>query len=396
MKHSIRVLVFNGDEDYSPTLRAELLNMESLQIVAELDEVSLLMQATTQFPVEAVIVHLDPVPDVVLPIAAQIAQTHPELAVIVISDSTDGQYVLTAMRAGIKEFLTKPLETETLATALEKVAEQSESSVELGPLISVIGTIGGVGASTLTLNLAAELNELAQKRPVAVVDLDFRYGQLGTLLDLQADYTIADLCDTPEQLDRSVIEKVMVKHSSGLHLLARPNQFGQADQITSAHCASVLSALQQMYEYVVVDGPNRFDTGGSVVIDMSETTLVVIQLLVTSVRNVHRMFEELRDAGYNMDRFRLICNRVGLESGHLGIEHVEGTLNFKVDHQLPDEWRTVSSSINIGMPLIESAPKSRIRAAIRELAQHIADPNAVTAKSGSHGGLFGKIFSGAT
>ena len=105
---------------------------------------------------------------------------------------------------------------------------------------------------------------------------------------------------------------------------------------------------------------------------------------------------QLRDAGYNMDRFRLICNRVGLESGHLGIEHVEGTLNFKVDHQLPDEWRTVSSSINIGIPLIESAPKSRIRAAIRELAQHIADPNAVTAKSGSHGGLFGKIFSGAT
>src|SRR5690606_6238009 len=141
--------------------------------------------------------------------------------------------------------------------------------------------------------------------------------------DLQADYTIADLTDTPEQLDSNIIDKAMVKHSSGVHLLARPNSFSQADHITAAHCVAVLSTLQQMYEYVVVDGPSRFDPGGQAVLDLADVNLLVLQLLVTSVRNVHRMLEELRDGGYNLSRFQLLCNRVGRDSSHLCVEHVE-------------------------------------------------------------------------
>jgi pilus assembly protein CpaE len=217
------------------------------------------------------------------------------------------------------------------------------------------------------------------------------------MLDLQADYTISDLCDTPEQLDASIINKAMVKHSTGIQLLARPNQFKQADQITAAHCASVLGALQQMYEYVVVDGPSRFDSSGSAVIDMCQASLVVVQLLVTSVRNAHRMFEDLRDGGYNLDRFHLICNRVGLESGHLEMEHVQHTLNRKIEHEIPDDWKTVSSAINVGVPLVEAAPRSRVRAAIREIAEQIAgsgQDRGADAASGKSG-LLGRIFSGA-
>lgn len=398
MRQSARVIVFNGDEAYKATLRSDLLRISGLQIVAELEEIALLQNAVAQFAAEAVVVHLDPAPETVLPVAAQIAQSHPNLSVIVITESTDGQHVLTALRAGIKEFLTKPVDAASLANAFSKIVAQSGSTVELGTLISVVGTVGGVGASMLAVNLASELGQLASKRPVAVVDLDFRYGQLGTMLDLQADYTIADLCDTPEQLDAAVINKVMVKHSSGLHLLARPNAFAQADQITAAHCSAVLSALQQMYEYVVVDGPNRFDTGGSVVIDMSDVTLVAVQLLVTSVRNVHRMMEELRGAGYNMERFRLVCNRVGLESSHLAIEHVEHTLGRKIDYQVPDDWKAVSSAINMGIPLLEAAPKSRVRGAIQDIARSIAAPDTTgkPAAQAGRSGLLGRIFSGTS
>jgi pilus assembly protein CpaE len=386
--------VFNCDEEYSPALRADLLKVDGLQIVAELDEGALLEQAVAQFPAEALIVHLDPMPEVAMPLAAKIAQSRHDLAVIVISDNADGQYVLTAMRAGIKEYLTKPLEADTLAGTLDRIAASSERSAERGPIISVVGTIGGAGASMLAVNLATEINDLTSKRPVAVVDLDFRYGQLATMLDLQADYTIADLCDTPEQLDRAVVEKVMVKHPSGVHLLARPNTFNQADQITSAHCASILSALQQMYDYVIVDGPNRFDTSGSTIIDMSDVTFVVTQLIVTSVRNAHRMFEELRDAGYNLDRFSVICNRVGIESAHLAVDHIQTTLNRRVDHEVPDDWRNVSSAINMGTPLLESAPKSRVRMAIRELAEKIVNPDAAGDENEEDkAGLLGRIFS---
>lgn len=399
MRKSVRVIIFNGDDDYSATLRSDLMSQAEVQIVAEVDDPVLIEQVVRQFPAEILLVHLDPLPEITLPIATQVARDRPDLAVFVVSESNDAQYILAAMRAGIREFITKPVEREVLAEGVGKVAARSAASTEVGKLVSILGTIGGAGASMLATNLAVELADVAKDRPVALVDLDFRYGQLATMLDLQADYTIADLCDTPEQLDAAMIERAMVKHSTGVHLLARPNMFGQADQITAAHCASVLSSLQQMYEYVIVDGPIRFDPGGLAVLDLADVNLFVIQLLVTSVRNVHRMFTELRDGGYPLDRFRLVCNRVGLESGHLEIEHVAKTLNKEITYQIPDDWKTVSSAINVGSTLAETAPKSRVRAAIRQMAEGLAFPDQAEAKMGKDGnknGLFGRIFSGAT
>jgi len=342
--------------------------------------------------------HLDPAPDRILPVAAQVARNYGRLAVLVASENTDGQLIMSAMRAGVREFLTKPIEPKLLVEAFEKITAASGSAVEVGTLISVLGSIGGCGASSLAVNLAVELSELAKKngRGVAVVDLDFRYGQLGTMLDLQADYTIADLSDTPEQLDEAMIKKAMVKHACGVQLLARPNSFQQADRITAAHCAAVLGSLQQMYEYVVVDGPNRFDSGGLAVLDLADVNILLLQLLVTSVRNAHRMLDELRESGYNLNRFKLVCNRVGRESGHLQVEHVEKTLNLKVAHQLPDDWKTMSSAINMGVPLAECAPKSRLRLAIHELAESIRHPveAAAVPENAPKAGLLGRILSG--
>lgn len=397
MRQSARVIIFNADEDYSATIRSDLLSIPGVQIVAELDELGLIEQALGQFPVDLLLVHLDPMPERVLPVIIQIAKARSDLAILVVSETTDGPLILSAVRAGIREFITKPVERGQLSEAIDKIRELSQATIQVGSLISILSTTGGAGASTLAVNLAAELNDLCTgKRPVALVDLDFRYGQLATMLDLQADYTITDLCDTPEQLDPAMIDKAMVKHSSGLHLLARPNMFAQADQITAAHCASVLSSLQQVYEYVIVDGPNRYDPGGLAVLDLADVTLLVVQLLVPSVRNAHRMISELRDGGYNLSRFRMVCNRVGRESGHLNVEHIEKTLNLKVSHQIPDDWKTVSAAINIGVSLAEHAPKTRVRTAIRELAEKIVAPPAEEADAPSKQGLFGRIFSGAT
>ncbi len=403
MRQSVRVIVFNADGEYAAKIRSDLLRIPRVQIVAELDELALVEQAVAQFPAEILLVHLDPLPEVALPVAAQIARSNATLHVFVISEATDGQLILTAMRAGIREFFNKPIDPGMLTDAFDKVIAQTSSAVRAGTLISILGTIGGCGASSLAVNLGTELNDLLSRsrlpggtgsarqagptdRGIVVVDLDFRYGQLGTMLDLQADYTLSDLCETPEQLDPAVIDKAMVKHSTGVHLLARPNTFKQADHITAANCSSVLSSLQQLYEYVVVDGPIRFDPGAMSVLDLADVSLLVIQLLVTSVRNVHRMLEELRDAGYNLNRFRLVCNRVGRDSGHLAIEHVENTLNMKVIHQIPDDWKTMSAAINIGVPLIECAPKSRVRASIRDLAEQlyrVVDDPAAAGPSGS-------------
>lgn len=397
MPAGVRVILFTAQEDYAVSLRQAVLGVDGVKIVAEVDDTILLAQATERFSADVVLIDLDPLPDEVLPVAGALAMERPDLSVFAVSESSDGQLILSAMRTGIGEFLTKPIDVELLRLGLEKVAARRKDSRVDGRLITLIGSAGGVGTTTIACNLAVELADLVGADKVALVDLDYRFGQVATLLDVQPSYTIADLTESAEQIESSVIESAMVHHGTGVHVLARPNGFTQADMITAAHCAGVLSALQQMYEYVIVDGPTRFDMGTKAVLDIADLNLLVIQLLVTSIRNVHRIVDEMRMIGFNMDRVKIIANRVGKESGIISPDYVKETLNHEIYYSLPDDWPSASGSINMGVPLIQEYGKSKIRLGVRELAERIHRPEqqGVAASSAGKGvgGLLSKMFS---
>jgi pilus assembly protein CpaE len=395
MQQLVRTIVFNTDEECKTPLRQHLLAIEGVKVVAEIDEPGMLPATIDRIPADLLVAHLDPNPKLLLPMAAEVATQHPEVAVFAISAQADGDLILVALRAGLREFLVKPVDPEQLSAAVDKVRTHMPESQRTGQLVCLFGGAGGVGATTLSANLAVELNQLVTGK-VAVVDLDFRHGQLATCFDLQPTYTIADLCDTAEQLEPQMIGRAMFEHESGVHVLARPNQMLQAEQITAAHCVSVLSSLQEMYEYVVVDGPSRFDPCAQPVLDLADLSLLVLQLLVTDVRNTHRILEDLSARGYNMDRVKVVCNRDARDTGRLEPEHVSATLNRDFFAVIPNDWAAVSGALNIGVPLITESPRSRARLAIKELAEKIVGGDAVTdgeSKSASKGGVLSKLFS---
>ncbi|MHC4234042.1 MAG: AAA family ATPase [Planctomycetota bacterium] len=393
MAAMVRAILLNTDASCAAKLRSTLLAFEGLKIVAEVDEPVLLGQATKQFPADVVILHLDPDVKIVLHSAGQAIAEMPDLAFFAISESSDGQLILSAMRLGIREFLTKPIDQELLAAALEKVTQRRLETETTGRLITVLGSAGGVGATSIATNLAVELRALADG-DVALVDLDFRFGQVATMLDLEATYTIADLCDTPEQLEPQMIERVLVQHRSGVRVLARPVAFAQAENITAAHCAGVLTGLTGLHEYVVVDGPSRFDVGAKAVLDLADDILLVMNLLVPCVRNVSRMIEGMREVGFNLERLKLICNRAGRDAGNLSLDDVRKILGLEIYAVLPDDWATVSNAINLGEPLVRFAERSRVRLALRELAERLYQPEdrADETERGRKGGLLSRIF----
>ncbi|MFQ6048646.1 MAG: CpaE family protein, partial [Phycisphaerae bacterium] len=126
-------------------------------------------------------------------------------------------------------------------------------------------------------------------------------------------------------------------------------------------------------DYVVLDGPSRLDAGARAVFDMADVNLLVMQLIVTSVRNTDRILQELGRHGYNLDRVQLICNRATRESGHLELEHVQATLDRQVFWSIPDDFKTVSGAINLGEPLAVCAARSKVRQSIRDLARRFCD-----------------------
>ncbi len=392
MGQDVRFIVLNTDEGSVGDLRAQVLGVGGVKIVAEVDEPALLTQAVKQFPIDVVLVNLDPTPDVILPVIAEAVQESPNLTIFATSESTDGQLILKAIRAGVKEFLPKPIDAEALTEAISKVATQRTDAAPMGTLITVMGTAGGVGATMLAANLATELATVTDGR-VTVVDLDYRYGQLATLLDVDPTYTIADLCATPELLEPEVIERALVRHSSGLSVLSRPNSLAQAETITAASCVSVLSSLLQLNEYVVVDGPNRVDPGAKSVLDLSDVNLLLVQLLVPTVRNALRTLEGLRESGASLQRTRLVCNRIGRDAGHLSVDDVSETLGMPVFSSIPDDWATVSAAINLGETLQSHSPKSRVRQTIEEIAVRLHSSGSPSDERNTEKkGILGRIF----
>lgn len=392
MAHTVRIILFTSNESMLPELRRTITTLPQVRIVAELDEPSLLSQAVAQFPADIVVADLDPYAPVVIECIKQLKESNSGLTVIAMSQQTEGQIVLAAMRAGIEEYLIKPLNVEEFTQAVTRLAGSSPRTREPGKLISVMGSSGGVGCTAISTNLGVELTELVgDQKKVALVDLDFRFGHVATLLDVHGQFTVADLCATPEELDPDIVMKALVRHPSGLYVLRRPHSFAQAEMITSAHCANVLAALQEMCAYVVVDGPTRHDPGGRSVLDAADHCLLILQLLVPSVRNTDRMIQELAVQGFNTERIQFVCNRLGRESALLEVDQVETILNRKIFQTIADDWKAVNSSINIGQPLKVDFDRSRVRLDIRELAMRIHCPEKIEAHH-DRKGIFGKLF----
>ena len=392
MGHDVRFIVLNGEEQFAGELRSLLLNVAGVKIVAEVDEPALLGQAVRQFPVDVVLVNLDPVPDAILPVVAEAISASSGLTFFAVSESTNGQLILKTIRTGVKEFLPRPIDPQGLEEAIGKVATQRSDNTELGTLITITGTAGGVGATMLATNLAAELATIAQGR-VTIVDLDYRFGQVATLLDVEPKYTLADLCSTPEQLEAQVIDRALVRHGSGLYVLSRPSSLAQADAITAASCVSLLSSLLQFNEYVIADGPTRADPNGRSVLDISDVNLLLVQLVVPTVRNAARICGQLRDDGFDSARTKLVCNRIGRDSGALTVDDLSETLDLPVFATIPNDWPTVSAAINLGETFQSYSPKSAVRTAIQEIAErlHISDSRSDD-KDTHKKGLIGRIF----
>lgn len=385
MSRNIRVIVVNSDDEVASDLRAVLLSIEGIKIVAEIDEPALLAQALSQFPAEVLLIHLDPNPSGMMDVVAPIIDGHKgRISSIAMTEDRDAELVMKAMRVGMKEFLWKPFPPEQLGETLQRLAtENGGGDRHLGRLISVAGTSGGVGTTQLAVNLSAELAQLEDcpgtripdtKPRVAVVDMDFRFGQVAMQFDAQPSYTVAELCDTPEQVDPQMIERAMCKHPSGVHILARPTDLAEAERISAGRAASVLAALQEHYDFVVVDVPMRFDPSARAVYDMADTYLLTLQLLVPSVRNADRILSDLSTTGYATSRVQLVCNRFGREAGYLEQGDVETTLRRKLAYLIPDDWKTSASAVNMGAPLCVHAPKSKLRQAYQRMARGLTEP----------------------
>ncbi|MFA5863064.1 MAG: AAA family ATPase [Phycisphaerae bacterium] len=368
-----RVIVLNSDPDYAAELRSDLLNVAGVTIVAETDDPAHLGEVIEGFTSEVVMINLDTDPTGLLTLVKGLAAKYPNLSLFGISEKEDAQFILASIRAGMREFLVRPFDRQQLVESFDRVAQQNPEGVKQGRLICAVGSAGGSGCTTLATNLACELAAIGQKK-VVLVDLDFLSGDVASLLGISPEFSIIDLCGSDEAIDQNMVQKALVKHSSGLFVLTSPNRFIKSHQLTLERGAMVINMLTDNFEYVICDGITRSDATNHILLDMTDTVLLVMQMVLNSVRNADRFMQKLASEGYNLDRVEPVINRYAKENSSLYPQDAEEKLGRPISWIIPSDWKTVSNAANVGQPFSIFNPKTEVSESIRNLALKIHDP----------------------
>jgi pilus assembly protein CpaE len=290
---------------------------------------------------------------------------------LVVSSSNDGGQILQALRAGAKEFLTQPVRIEDLLGALGRISERRFGGGENKPrgcqVIAVAGAIGGVGTTSLAVNLGCALAQ-DEKNSVALVDLDMCLGDADVFLDSIPDYTLVDVAQNVTRLDFTLLKRSLTKHSSGLYLLPRPVRLEDVHLITTDDLQRVIGLMKATFTHLVLDLSKGYTEIDMIALEMAHHILLVAQLDLPCLRNVVRLMMSFNEMEGFAEKVKIVVNRVGLDNGHINQKKAEETIGKDIFWQLPNEYRVMIEARNNGVPLREQAPKAAITQSIAQLA----------------------------
>ena len=294
---------------------------------------------------------------------------------LVTSPDSSPETILRAMRCGAEEFLTQPLQWPDLLTSLQtirkKITFQSAKSTEQGRIVTVFSSKGGVGTTTVATNLAVAL--AANKRnSVCLVDLVLQFGSVTSFLNLDASYTIVDFIKNLKRIDPLFLDGSLVKHRSGVRVLAEPFHAEDAARIETAEIDQTLEALVQAFNCIVIDTQKEFDETTFLALDKAHTILFVTEMDVPSLKSAHRALELFDRMGIFQTKIRLVLNRY-VKSKYMTLESVEQTLGVKVFWALPNDYPTAIAALNQGLPVLETDAKSEIAKSYWGLADAVAE-----------------------
>lgn len=319
---------------------------------------------------DCVLVGLDGDPTRALRLVGQLRQLHPDLPILVTSDQAN--LLVQAHRQGASGLLDCPLRLDTLLIALRGVGATSKlHDTQVARTIAILSSRGGVGCTTLAVNLGCTLAR-QPNHEVVLFDLDLTMGSAEIALDLVPDYRLGGLPESLDQIDLRMLDRLLVKDPSGLALLPRPARPQEAEMIHTEHVQRILGMLRITFSHIVLDLGRGWTAIDLEAMHLADILLLVVIPELCSVRNAVLLMNALAEEGL-ASKVRLIMNRVGAYFGNdsLTLAKIEETIDQRIYWQIPNDYKAVAGAWNAGIPLLRYAPKSKAHQSIVALAKDL-------------------------
>jgi pilus assembly protein CpaE len=292
--------------------------------------------------------------------------------VFLTSRHSDPTVLVQAIRAGAKEFFSQPVKVEEIRQALERFKQrQGKSKVETQPrkghIIDVIGAKGGVGTTTIAVNLAVSLTKTADPPSVALIDMNLLFGEIPLFLDIEPTYHWSEIAKDISRLDSTFLMSILSRHSSGLYLLPSAGQLDGHHIATPGIMERLLHLIQTVFDFAVIDAGHHMDDLSLKIYEMSDIVLLVSVLSLPCLANANRLLKSLHGLGYPLEKTRVVINRY-LKNPEISLKDAEESIKRKVFGTIPNDYRTTMSAINQGNPVCQAAPRKPVAKGIYELA----------------------------
>jgi len=343
----------------------------------------------------------------------RISQQVPLCQIVMMSVQGEADYLRRSMLAGAREFLIKPFSSDELVSSIRRVHQLgasrrhamptmshsptgtttagSTASQEKGKIVTVFSSKGGVGCSTIAVNVAIALQQNAASK-VALVDTSLQFGDIGVLLNLYASRTIADLVSHADELDNELLNDIFIAHSSGIKALLAPPRPEVADTVTPALVVDILERLRTMFDIIIVDTSSVLDDLVLSVLDISDKIIVVTTPEIPSIKNAKLLFEVTEALEYERERTMFILNKVDKRI-NIRAEDIEANIKYRVEAQLPLDERSVTTAVNQGVPYVLGDKNSLLTQATTALSNHLVkslNPANQKIEAPVRSGIFGR------
>jgi pilus assembly protein CpaE len=358
----LKVVIVSNDIDAKINLK-NLIDDEGIAISGFLEYDNMIGLKILGYSPDVVVLINDVGEGKIFEIAGQVYSQLQGTSVVMLSDEINLQLLNKAMQHGIRQVLPLEITKQELKEALYKshslekkrVSENKAVKSSRSKVICFFGGKGGTGKTTVAVNTAVQL-ALRGKKTI-IIDADLQFGDVTVLLDLDPKDTIYELSREKGEMGIDVVKSMLSLHSSGLEVLAAPKSPELSEYITEETIEIIISTMRPYYEYIIIDLPPGFNDTTIAVIENSDIVNLVASVDIVSLRNAKICFGIL-EALRQKDKVSLILNKSS--DGIIAKKDFETILNLEARICLPDDTKTVLSSLNKGIPFVVGIPKATV------------------------------------
>jgi pilus assembly protein CpaE len=296
-------------------------------------------------------------------------------AVIVVSSLGDRDHIRKAMLAGARDYLGKPIKSGELQQAIVAAHQSEQHRRDLagggrrqGEVIAIFGAKGGIGKTTLSINLAVAIAQQTKQR-VALVDIDTQLGDVAVMLDIVPEHTIVDAAEMVDRLEPELIQTLLREDASGVQVLAGPMTPQEGESISGHHIKKIIEVMAKTYDYVVIDTAPHYNDAVLTVLDAATMILLMSTPDVPAMKNTKLTLGMMRTWHYSEDKVKLVINHAYSINGVVAGD-VSTTLDYAVFWKIPYD-PAVPAAVKIGRPAVEVKSGSKMAQNIVALAQTI-------------------------